>query len=219
MSAVDTAVRAHVDDPNRVGHHDAEASGHGAGGPASKRVIVAYGFWLFILSDIVMFSAVFATYAVLANATAGGPGPRQLFDLTRVGAETAFLLASSFVCGLASIAASVRNLLWTQVALLVTGLLGFAFIVLEGTEFARMIAEGAGPSRSAFLSAFFALVGLHGLHVSVGLLWLGTMMAQILAKGFRANIMRRLFCYTLFWHALDIVWVGVFTIVYLMGVE
>jgi cytochrome o ubiquinol oxidase subunit III len=218
MSAAEAVLPTVGGDPHRVGHHDDEATGHGSGGPASKRVIVAYGFWLFLLSDIVVFSAFFATYAVLRNATADGPGPRQLFDLTKVGAETGCLLASSFVCGLASIAASVRNMLWTQICLLVTGLLGFAFVVLEGQEFARMIAEGAGPSRSAFLSSFFALVGLHGLHVSVGLLWLGTMMAQIWAKGFRPNIMRRLLCYTLFWHALDIVWVGVFTMVYLMGV-
>jgi heme/copper-type cytochrome/quinol oxidase subunit 3 len=179
---------------------------------------VAYGFWLFLLSDIVIFSAFFATYAVLAKATAGGPEPRQLFDLTKVGVETGCLLASSFVCGLAWIAASVRSMVWTQIGLLVTGLLGFTFVVLEGQEFARMVVEGAGPTRSAFLTALFSLVGLHGLHVSVGLLWLGTMMAQIWAKGFRPDIMRRLLCYTLFWHALDIVWVGVFTIVYLIGV-
>lgn len=218
MSAADAAMRTAVVDPHRVGHDASEATGHGATGPASKRVIVAYGFWLFLLSDIVVFSAFFATYAVLAKATAGGPGPRQLFDLTKVGAETGCLLASSFVCGMASIAASVRSMLWTQISLLVTGLLGFVFVSLEFQEFARMVVEGAGPTRSAFLTAFFSLVGLHGLHVSVGLLWLGTMMAQIWAKGFRPNIMRRLLCYTLFWHALDIVWVGVFTIVYLMGV-
>jgi cytochrome o ubiquinol oxidase subunit III len=218
MSAADASMRTAVVDPHRVGHDVDEATGHGAGGPASKRVIVAYGFWLFLLSDIVVFSAFFATYAVLGKSTAGGPGPRQLFDLTKVGVETGCLLASSFVCGLAWIAASVRRMLWTQICLLVTGLLGFTFIALEVQEFAHMVAEGAGPSRSAFLTAFFSLVGLHGLHVSVGLLWLATMMAQIWAKGFRPNIMRRLLCYTLFWHALDIVWVGVFTIVYLMGV-
>jgi cytochrome o ubiquinol oxidase subunit 3 len=217
MSAADTAMPTALEDPHRVGHHGDEATGHGAGGPASKRVIVAYGFWLFLLSDFVVFSAFFATYAVLASATAGGPGPRQLFDLTKVGAETGCLLASSFVCGMASIAASVRSQLWTQISLLVTGLLGFTFVALEASEFARMVAEGAGPSRSAFLSAFFSLVGLHGLHVSVGLLWLGTMMAQIFAKGFRPTMMRRLLCFTLFWHALDIIWVALFTMVYLMG--
>jgi heme/copper-type cytochrome/quinol oxidase subunit 3 len=115
------------------------------------------------------------------------------------------------------VAVEVRSMRWTQGALIVTGLLGAGFLALEAREFAGMIAQGAGPSRSAFLSAFFALVGLHGLHVSVGLLWLGTMMAQLLAKGFRPDILRRMLCFTLFWHALDIIWVGVFTIVYLMG--
>lgn len=214
-------------DPHRLGRpshgqgrgfgHGGEATGHGEGGPASKRVITAYGFWLFLLSDIIMFSAFFAAYAVLVRETDGGPDGRQLFDLRDVAVETACLLASSFTCGLASLSASVRHQAWTQVWLLVTGLLGFAFVVMELREFAHMIAEGAGPSRSAFLSGFFALVGLHGLHVSVGLLWLGTMMAQIYAKGFRPNIMRRLACFSLFWHALDIIWVALFTVVYLMG--
>ncbi|MDB5462830.1 MAG: cytochrome o ubiquinol oxidase subunit [Phenylobacterium sp.] len=217
MSAVETAMPVTLDDPNRVGHHGDEATGRGASGPASKRIVTAYGFWLFLLSDFVVFSAFFAAYAVLAKATAGGPQARQLFNLTNVGVETGCLLASSFACGMAWIAASVRSQLWTQICLLVTGLLGFAFVALEVSEFARMIAEGAGPSRSAFLTAFFSLVGLHGLHVSVGLLWLGTMMAQIWAKGFRPTMMRRLLCYTLFWHALDIIWVALFTMVYLMG--
>jgi len=214
------SARAAWDDPNRVGHHGhghgGEATGHGQGGPASKRIITGYGFWIYLLSDIVMFSAFFAAYAVLADATAGGPGARDLFSLTNVAVETGCLLASSFACGMASIAASVRSQLWTQILLLVTGLLGFAFLVLEAREFAQLVVEGAGPTRSAFLTAFFSLVGLHGLHVSAGLLWLGTMMAQIWAKGFRPNMMRRLLCFTLFWHALDIIWVALFTIVYLM---
>jgi cytochrome o ubiquinol oxidase subunit 3 len=205
-------------DPNRDGHRSSsEATGHGEGGPAPKRIVTAYGFWIFLLSDIIMFSAFFAAYAVLVHATAGGPTGRQLFNLTNAGVETACLLASTFAAGMALTAASVRNALWTQVSLLVTGLLGFVFITLEVSEFAHMIAHGAGPSRSAFLSAFFSLVGLHGLHVSAGLLWLGTMMAQIWAKGFRADIMRRLLCFTLFWHALDIIWVALFTMVYLLG--
>jgi cytochrome o ubiquinol oxidase subunit 3 len=179
--------------------------------------VVAYGFWIFLLSDLVMFSAFFAAYAVLSKAADGGPTARELFDLRNVFIETACLLSSSFLCGMAWISASSRSRLWTQFALLGTGLLGLAFVVLEAREFAGMVAAGAGPTRSAFLSAFFALVGLHGLHVSVGLLWLGTMMAQIGAKGFRPNILRRLFCFVLFWHALDIVWVALFTVVYLMG--
>jgi cytochrome o ubiquinol oxidase subunit 3 len=188
-----------------------------ATGQASKRILVGYGFWVFLLSDIIMFSAIFAAYAVLSGATAGGPSGAQLFHLDIAAIETACLLLSSFTCGMASIAAAVRNQLLTQAGLLVTGLLGAAFVALEVREFAGMIAAGAGPQRSAFLSAFFALVGCHGIHVSAGLLWLGTMMAQVYAKGFRADIMRRLLCFTLFWHALDIIWVGVLTVVYLMG--
>jgi cytochrome o ubiquinol oxidase subunit 3 len=186
-------------------------------GPAPQRIVVGFGFWIFLLSDIVMFSAFFATYAVLSGETDGGPSGRELFDLRNTAVQTGLLLASSFACGLASVAVEVRSMRWTQGALIVTGLLGAGFLALEAREFAGMIAQGAGPSRSAFLSAFFALVGLHGLHVSVGLLWLGTMMAQVFAKGFRPDILRRLLCFTLFWHALDIIWVGVFTIVYLMG--
>jgi cytochrome o ubiquinol oxidase subunit III len=186
-------------------------------GHPSKRILVGYGFWVFLLSDIIMFSAIFAAYAVLSGATAGGPSGAQLFHLDIAAVETGCLLLSSFTCGLASIAAAVRNPLWTQIGLLVTGLLGAVFLTLEVREFAGMIAQGAGPQRSAFLSAFFALVGCHGIHVSAGLLWLGTMMAQVYAKGFRADIMRRLLCFSLFWHALDIIWVGVLTVVYLMG--
>ena len=183
----------------------------------SKRILVGYGFWVFLLSDIIMFSAIFAAYAVLSGATAGGPSGAQLFHLDIAAIETGCLLLSSFTCGMASVGAALLNQLWTQIGLLVTGLLGAAFVALEVHEFAGMIAQGAGPQRSAFLSAFFALVGCHGIHVSAGLLWLGTMMAQVYAKGFRADILRRLLCFSLFWHALDIIWVGVLTVVYLMG--
>jgi cytochrome o ubiquinol oxidase subunit III len=200
-------------DRGRAGHAD----GQGEGGIAPKRTIVTYGFWIFLLSDIVMFSALFATYAVLQGATAGGPGGAQIFNLSNVAIETVCLLLSSFVCGLAMVAAGARSILWTQAGLLAAGLLGFTFVLLEFSEFARMIAAGLGPSRSAFLSAFFTLVGCHGLHVTAGLLWLGTMMAQIWAKGLRPNIMRRLMCFSLFWHALDIIWVALFTMVYLLG--
>jgi len=196
----------------------AEARGHGEGGPASTLVIVTYGFWIFLISDIVMFSAFFAAHAVLQTATDGGPAGRDLFDLRRVAFETACLLLSSFTCGLSALGAEARRMSWTQAALLVTGLLGFAFLVLEMGEFASMIKADAGPQRSAFLSSFFALVGLHGAHVSVGLLWLGTMMAQLYVKGFRADIRRRLLCFNMFWHMLDIVWVAIFTLVYLVGV-
>jgi len=212
-------------DPYKVGRRhdtslsgDLQATGHGEGGPASKRIVVAYGFWIFLLSDIVMFSALFAAYTVLANAIGDGPSGRDLFKMPIVAVETACLLASSFACGLASVAAQGRHHLWTQLGLLVAGLLGAVFVVLELRDFVQMIAQGAGPSRSAFLSSFFALVGCHGIHVTAGLLWLGTMMAQIFVKGFQPHIMRRLMCFTLFWHALDIVWVALFSIVFLMGV-
>ena len=184
-------------------------------GPARTEVVVGYGFWLFILSDIIVFSALFAAYAVLSGQTAGGTVGRGAVRPRRVFIETACLLASSFTCGLFSIAIERRSGLGAFAGAVVTFLLGAAFIGLEVSEFARMVDSGAGPSRSAFLSAFFALVGTHGLHVTLGLLWLLTMMAQIATLGFRPMVVRRLFCFALFWHALDIVWIGVFTIVYL----
>jgi cytochrome o ubiquinol oxidase subunit III len=195
--------------------HHVRATEHA--GPASKRVVTAYGFWIFILSDMVMFSAFFATYAVLLGQTAGGPSGAELFDLRNVAIETGFLLASSFTCGLATIAADARNKFSFQVAMAVTCVFGLAFLTIEAREFASLVARGAGPTRSAFLSAFFTLVGCHGLHVSAGILWLLTMMAQVYAKGFRADIQRRLLCFALFWHALDIIWIAVFTVVYLLG--
>ncbi|WP_307437208.1 cytochrome (ubi)quinol oxidase subunit III [Labrys monachus] len=186
-------------------------------GPAPKRIIAGYGFWIFLLSDIVMFSAIFATYAVLAKATAGGPTGAQLFDRTNVAIETGCLLLSSFACGMMSLGVAARHRLATYLGALVTFGLGVAFLALELREFADMIARGATPERSAFLSAFFTLVGCHGLHVAMGLLWLVVMMAQVAAKGFRPFVLRRLLCFGLFWHALDIIWVALFTIVYLMG--
>jgi cytochrome o ubiquinol oxidase subunit 3 len=204
--------------PGSDPHHLAGIAGAVAhSGPASKRIVTGYGFWIFILSDMVMFSAFFATYAVLLGQTAGGPSGRELFDLRNVAIETGLLLASSFACGLASIAADSRSAKWFQIAMAVTCVLGLGFLVIEGREFASLVARGAGPTRSAFLSAFFTLVGCHGMHVSAGILWLLTMMAQVLAKGFRADIMRRLLCFALFWHALDIIWIAVFTVVYLLG--
>src|ERR1700724_160422 len=187
-------------------------------GPAPKRIVVAYGFWIFLLSDIVMFSALFASYAVLVHATAGGPTGAQLFNQVTVAIETACLLISSYTCGLMSLAINSRRYLRIYLAALITFALGAAFLALEIREFAGMIAIGATPQRSAFLSAFFALVGCHGLHVAAGLIWLAVMMAQIAIKRFRPPVERRLLCFALFWHALDIIWVWLFTVVYLMGV-
>ncbi|QDZ08121.1 cytochrome o ubiquinol oxidase subunit III [Sphingomonas panacisoli] len=205
-----------ADDPHQLGHGDAVPISER--GPAPKHIVVAYGFWIFLLSDFVLFSGLFASYAVLTPATAGGPHGRDLFDLPLVALETSMLLLSSFTCGLAGVAMMARKEGWFQVAMAVTALLGLGFLAIELTEFARLIANGNGPQRSAFLSAFFALVGCHGIHVAIGLLWLTTMIAQVRAKGFRDDIERRTACFMLFWHALDIIWVALFTMVYLLGV-
>jgi cytochrome o ubiquinol oxidase subunit 3 len=184
----------------------------------SKRIAAGYGFWIFLLSDIIMFACFFAGYAVLVHATNGGPDAPQLFDLDRVAVETACLLGSSFTCGLAFVASGKRRAALFYMAMAATLVLGASFLALEGAEFSSMVARNAGPTHSAFLSAFFALVGCHGIHVSIGLLWLMTMMAQVYAKGFRDDILRRILCFNLFWHALDIIWVALFTVVYLIGV-
>jgi cytochrome o ubiquinol oxidase subunit 3 len=211
------------EDPYRLGHRGhgprtpAEGTGQGTTGPASKRIIVGYGFWIFLLSDIVMFSCFFAAFAVQRSATAGGPDIHDLVEMPRVALETGALLLSSYTCGLSFAATNVRNLLWTQIFLLVTGLLGLVFVGLELQEFIGLASHGMVPQRSGFLTSFFGLVGLHGLHVTLAGLWLLTMMAQLQVKGFRPEIVHRLICFNLFWHALDIVWIGIFTIVYLMG--
>jgi cytochrome o ubiquinol oxidase subunit III len=193
------------------------ARGHGGGGPAPTRTVVAYGFWIFILSDMVMFSGLFAAYAVLSGNTAGGPTGRELFNLTNVFIETMCLLVSSYTAGLGALAAERRQRDRFLFFAALTFALGAAFLFIEVTEFAGMIAHGAGPSRSAFLSSFFSLVGMHGAHVTAGLLWLVYMVAQVLVKGLRQPVLQRVLCWSLFWHALDIVWVGVLTLVYLMG--
>ena len=210
------------EDPHRLGHTaharaPVAGAGHGMTGPASKRIIVGYGFWIFLLSDIVIFSCFFAAFAVMQRATAGGPSMHQIVDVPRVALETGALLLSSYTCGLSFAATNARNLLWTQVFLLLTGLLGLAFVLMEAQEFYGLALRGITPQRSGLLSAFFGLVGLHGLHVTLGGVWLATMMAQVQLKGFRPEIIHRLICFNLFWHALDIVWIGIFTIVYLIG--
>jgi len=189
----------------------------GGAGPAPTRTVVAYGFWIFLLSDIIMFSGLFAAYAVLWERTAGGPTGAQLFDLKSVFIETGALLISSYTCGLGALSAERQHRNYFYFFSLLTFLLGGAFLFIEISEFVGMIDKGAGPSRSAFLSSFFALVGMHGAHVSSGLLWLVYMVAQAAAKGLTPVVLRRLLCFSLFWHALDIIWVGVFTMVYLMG--
>lgn len=187
--------------------------------PVPKRIVIAYGFWIFLLSDIVMFAALFASYAALVHATAGGPTGARLFNQGTVAIETACLLVSSYTCGLMSLAINSQNRFGMYLGAVITFALGAAFLALEIHEFADMIARGATPQRSAFLSAFFTLVGCHGLHVTLGLIWLVVMMVQVAVMGFVASVQHRLLCFSLFWHALDIVWVGVFTVVYLMGVS
>jgi cytochrome o ubiquinol oxidase subunit 3 len=199
-------------DPHRLGQGE-----HHFRGPAAKRIVIGYGFWLFLLSDIVMFACFFAVYAVQRGATAEGPGIHALVELPRVAWQTAALLLSSYVCGLSFAAANARSLLWTQALLVLTGLLGLVFVGLELQEFLGLAARGIVPQRSGFLTAFFGLVGLHGAHMTLAGVWLTTMLAQVQVKGFRPEIMHRLLCFNLFWHALDIVWIGIFSIVYLTG--
>jgi len=202
------------------GGHAAAGAADGAADGAGdlKRLVVAYGFWIFLISDIIMFAAFFATYAVLTDSTARGPAGRDLFQIHTVAIETGCLLLSSFFCGLAMIGARFRSSPLFHGAMALTFVLGATFLWLEVHEFAHLVAEGAGPTRSGFLSAFFALIGCHGIHVTAGLLWLLTMMAQVIAKGYRADILRRLLCFSLFWHTLDIIWVALFSLVYLVGV-
>src|SRR6202045_1891673 len=175
------------------------------------------GFWIYLMSDCLLFAALFATYAVLAGESAGGPTGRNLFALPYVLTETVCLLLSSFTYGMAMLAlnrgARVGVLRW----LAITALLGLCFIAMEISEFHRMIGEGAGPDRSAFLSSFFALVGTHGLHVTSGLIWMAVMFSQVAMRGLSATNCTRLMCLSLFWHFLDIVWIGVFSVVYLTG--
>jgi cytochrome o ubiquinol oxidase subunit 3 len=175
------------------------------------------GFWLYLMSDCLIFAVLFAVWAVLGSNYAGGPAPKDLFELPTVAINTSMLLFSSITYGFAVLAMERDNVSQTQIWLAVTGLFGIAFVGLELKEFSEFIAIGATPQRSAFLSSFFTLVGTHGLHVSVGIIWLVTLMVQVGRKGLIQANKRRLMCLSLFWHFLDVVWIGVFTFVYLMG--
>ena len=176
------------------------------------------GFWLYLMSDCLVFAALFAVYGVLGRNYAAGPTGADLFDLPLVAVNTSLLLLSSITYGFAMLEMQRGKLRAVLVWLAITGLLGAGFIGLELYEFNHLIHEGAGPQRSAFLSAFFALVGTHGLHVSFGIVWLSTLMCQLGKHGLIAENKRRLMCLSMFWHFLDVVWIGVFTFVYLMGV-
>lgn len=176
------------------------------------------GFWLYLMSDCLIFACLFATYAVVGRSYADGPTGAALFDLPLVAVNTAMLLLSSITYGFAMLAMQRKNLRSTLVWLGITGLFGLAFLSLEMYEFIHLIHEGAGPQRSAFLSSFFALVGTHGLHVTFGVIWLVTLMFQLNKHGLTPENGRRMMCLSLFWHFLDVIWIGVFTFVYLMGV-
>lgn len=181
----------------------------------SKNVL---GFWIYLMTDCILFATLFMTYAILHGNVFGGPTSRQLFDLTTAFTETMILLVSTVTCGFAILAAVQNKTQQILGWLAVTFLLGASFIAIELTEFSQLVAEGHGWGVSAFLSAFFTLVGTHGAHVSVGLLWMAVMIAQVYWQGVNVDTFRRLVIFSLFWHFLDLIWVFIFTFVYLMGV-
>jgi cytochrome o ubiquinol oxidase subunit 3 len=176
------------------------------------------GFWIYLMSDCLLFACLFSAYAILGRNYAGGPTGAELFDLPLVAVNTAFLLLSSITYGFAMLESQKKKLGLTIFWLVVTGLFGLAFLSLELYEFNHLIHEGAGPDRSAFLTSFFALVGTHGLHVTFGIVWLVTLLFQLKKHGLTHENKRRMMCLSMFWHFLDVVWIGVFTFVYLMGV-
>lgn len=181
----------------------------------SKTVL---GFWMYLMSDCIIFATLFATYAVLYSSTFGGPSAKDIISLPTAFTETMLLLLSSVTCGFAMLSSLKNRRIWIIVWLAVTFLLGATFIAFELKEFAHLVQEGNSWTRSAFLSSFFGLVGTHGLHVSVGLVWMIVMMAQIFFLGVTVDTFRRLVLFSLFWHFLDLVWIFIFTFVYLIGV-
>jgi cytochrome o ubiquinol oxidase subunit 3 len=193
-------------------HHGHAEHGHS---PLNNQL---FGFWLYLMTDCILFASLFATYVVLKNNNAGGPTGHEIFELRYVFLETMLLLFSSFFNGFAMINLSQNKVKQTVQWLIPTALFGLGFILMEINEFSRLVIEGNGPDRSGFLSGFFGLVGTHGLHVSVGLIWMTVMIVQLLQKGITPGVRSRLLRLSLFWHFLDVVWIGVFTVVYLMGV-
>ena len=199
-----TDVLHHSHGAHEDGHHDAGAT-------------KVFGFWIYLMSDCILFATLFATYAVLVNGTAGGPAGKDIFELPFVFAETMLLLLSSITFGFGMLAMNKNKVSAVNTWLLVTFLLGAGFIAMEIYEFHHLIVNDAGPDRSGFLSAFFTLVGTHGIHVTSGLIWIIVMMVLISKKGLTERNRTRLMCLSLFWHFLDVVWICVFTVVYLMG--
>lgn len=194
-----------------TGYYVAEEPAHEEGGAT------LFGFWIYLMSDCLLFAALFATFGVLSSSYAGGPGPRDLFELPVVALNTAMLLLSSVTYGFAVLSLQQRKVKATILWLAVTGLFGAAFVGIELNEFVNLASMGATPQRSAFLSAFYALVSTHGLHVTFGIIWLLVLMVQLARHGLIAANARRVMCLSMFWHFLDVVWIGVFTFVYLMG--
>ncbi|CAN7554712.1 cytochrome bo(3) ubiquinol oxidase subunit 3 [Brucella sp. NBRC 12952] len=176
------------------------------------------GFWLYLMSDCLIFAVLFATYGVLGRNYAAGPAPADLFDLNLVAINTAMLLLSSITYGFAMLQMQRDEKTATLFWLAITGIFGAIFLAIEVYEFSHLIREGAGPGRSAFLSSFFTLVGTHGLHVTFGIIWLITLMLQVTRHGLIVENRRRLMCLSMFWHFLDVIWIGVFSFVYLLGV-
>lgn len=178
---------------------------------------VTLGFWIYLMTDLIMFSVLFATYAVLHNNTFGGPSGKELFDLPFALLETIVLLTSSFTCGLGMLFARQRDRNKTLLFFTITFVLGLVFLNMEFSEFAKLITEGNGYTRSAFLSSFFTLVGTHGIHITSGVIWLFILLIYMSVKGVTDSALRKLTLFSLFWHFLDIVWIFIFTMVYLMG--
>ena len=203
--------RMHSSSPT-AGHHSVDAEHHDSG------QMTQFGFWLYLMSDCLVFAGLFASYAVLSQSTAGGPSAKDLFELPYVLVETFLLLLSSLSFGIGMVNAHRGNLAGLYRWLALTALLGLGFLAMELNEFHHLIHLGAGPDRSAFLSAFFILVGTHGLHVTFGLVWMLIVVVQLRQQGMNERMQTRLACLSLFWHFLDIIWIAVFTIVYLMGV-
>lgn len=179
---------------------------------------VTFGFWLYLMTDCVLFASLFATYAVMQGATAGGPSGAELFDIQFVLIETIILLTSSFTCGLVVLGAYGKNTRQVAIGLAVTALLGAAFLGMELYEFSTLAAEGNSWQRSGFLSAFFTLVGTHGLHITAGLVWICVMVVRVLQRGLTPSTVRKLTLLSMFWHFLDVIWIFIFTIVYMIGV-
>lgn len=190
---------------------DEQHAAHAGGG-------TLLGFWIYLMSDALIFATLFATFGVLSSNFAGGPTPHELFDLGLVAVNTTILLVSALTCGLAMISMQAGRLEAVRLWLAVTALLGAAFVGIELYEFGNLISEGATPQRSAYLSGFFTLVGTHGLHVTFGVVWIAVMLIQLGQRGLHADNRRRLLCLSMFWHFLDVIWIGVFTFVYLLGV-